>query len=204
MKKWRLLVFILGMLSLAAASGNYNSLWEWKKLQGKASPETMSDMSDSQILPQESWNVKYVGHIGGSISAVALQGDYAYIGEGYGLTILDISDPTSVGLVKRTPLFPDIVWGEDVDIVLGVDVAEEYAYVAGGEAGLRVVDISDPMNPTEVGFHDTPGSARECGSSGGLCLRGQIQMLACGWWTSPTQQTPLKSASTTRQSWPLM
>jgi hypothetical protein len=32
-------------------------------------------------------------------------------------------------------------------------VAEDYAYIAAGEGGLRVMDISDPTAPTEVGFH---------------------------------------------------
>ncbi|MCI0635311.1 MAG: hypothetical protein L0206_15570, partial [Actinobacteria bacterium] len=32
-------------------------------------------------------------------------------------------------------------------------------FVADGSAGLRVVDVSDPGRPTEIGFLDTPGSA---------------------------------------------
>jgi hypothetical protein len=42
---------------------------------------------------------------------------------------------------------------------LDVVAAGNYAYIAAGEAGLRVVDISDPNAPTEVGFYDTPGNA---------------------------------------------
>jgi len=37
-----------------------------------------------------------------------------------------------------------------------VAVAGEYAYVADWGGSLRVVDISDPFSPTEVGFYDTP------------------------------------------------
>lgn len=32
----------------------------------------------------------------------------------------------------------------------------DYAYVADGPAGLRIMDVSDPANPVEVGFYDTP------------------------------------------------
>jgi len=43
-----------------------------------------------------------------------------------------------------------------------------YAYVADGEdGGLRVVDVSDPANPTEVGFYDTPGYAYGVAVAGG-------------------------------------
>lgn len=48
------------------------------------------------------------------------------------------------------------------------------AYVADGAAGLRIVDVSDPSAPTEIGFLDTPGSAFD------LELTGAIAWLADG------------------------
>jgi hypothetical protein len=33
-------------------------------------------------------------------------------------------------------------------------------------SGLRVIDVSDPAHPTEVGFYDTPGYARGVAVSG--------------------------------------
>jgi len=36
-----------------------------------------------------------------------------------------------------------------------VVVDGNYAYIADGDAGLRIVDVSDPAQPTEVGFYDT-------------------------------------------------
>ena len=47
------------------------------------------------------------------------------------------------------------------DNVLNVVVSGNYAYIATGRTGLRVVNISDPANPYETGFYDTPGHA--CG-----------------------------------------
>lgn len=36
-----------------------------------------------------------------------------------------------------------------------------YAYVTDLNDGVRIIDVSDPENPTEVGFYDTPGAARD-------------------------------------------
>ena len=102
-------------------------------------------------------NVELVGHIGGRTYAVAVQGNYAYIGEGPKLTILDISDPTSPVVIGKTALLPDVVLG--VAVAAGAPQGHTYAYVVVGGAGLGVVDVSSPSNPTEVGFYDTPGQA---------------------------------------------
>jgi hypothetical protein len=42
-----------------------------------------------------------------------------------------------------------------------------YAYVADGEGGLRVIDVSTPSAPVGVGFSDTPGYAIGVTVSGG-------------------------------------
>jgi hypothetical protein len=34
-----------------------------------------------------------------------------------------------------------------------------YAYVADGTSGLRIVDVANPATPSEVGSYDTPGQA---------------------------------------------
>ena len=41
----------------------------------------------------------------------------------------------------------------------GVAVAGNYAYVADCDAGLQIIDISNPASPTIVGTYDTPGQA---------------------------------------------
>jgi hypothetical protein len=40
-----------------------------------------------------------------------------------------------------------------------VAVAGSYAYVAGFEAGLRIISVSDPAHPVAVGYYETPGDA---------------------------------------------
>jgi hypothetical protein len=45
----------------------------------------------------------------------------------------------------------------------GVAVSGAYAYVADGDVGLQVIDVSNPSSPREVGFYDTeecPGTWR--------------------------------------------
>ena len=49
------------------------------------------------------------------------------------------------------------------DIAYSVAVSGGYAYVADGYSGLRVVDVSDPANPVETGFYDTPDTCLRCG-----------------------------------------
>ena len=49
----------------------------------------------------------------------------------------------------------------------GVHVTGGYAYVAAGSSGLRVVNVSDPTIPIEVGAYDTPGYAENVYVAGG-------------------------------------
>ena len=74
--------------------------------------------------------------------------------------------------VLRRNIFPA---GRDNDIFntsrdLQAAVTIDYAYVAGIASGLRVVDVSDPARPSEVGFQDTPGVAWSVGESVGVAL----------------------------------
>jgi hypothetical protein len=47
-----------------------------------------------------------------------------------------------------------------------VAVSGHYAYVADWDAGLQVIDVSDPANPRRVGGYDTPGYALGVAVSG--------------------------------------
>jgi hypothetical protein len=94
---------------------------------------------------------------------VIVAGNYAYIGVGPRLVVLELSDPANPRMVGQTDMLPDLV--EDIHI------AGDYAYVADGgiwsddcwcyiDPGLRVVDISDPTTPVEVATYETPGPAQ--------------------------------------------
>jgi hypothetical protein len=92
------------------------------------------------------------------MQAVAVQGWYAYVGMGPHLVVMDVGDPTRPVVLGRTGILPDVVQG--------VAVSAAYAYVADYYAGLRVIDVSNPSSPREVGFYDTSGTAYGVAVSG--------------------------------------
>ncbi len=55
-----------------------------------------------------------------------------------------------------------------------IALAGSYAYVSAGEAGLEVVDVSDPTMPAKVGSFDTPGQAS------GVAVAGHYAYIADG------------------------
>ncbi len=95
-------------------------------------------------------NVELIGRwVSGPCYAVAVRGDTAYFGNGCSLEIVDFdnpADPVELGKV----LVPNVIEG--------VALSGDYAYVADRDAGLRVIDISTPTNPFEAGYFDTGGS----------------------------------------------
>lgn len=96
----------------------------------------------------ESENVVLVGHLGGRITAVAVADDYLYAANGRRLTVFDISSPSSPTVVGRTPPYSRNV----VSIAMSDGPqGRTYAYLGVMESGLRVVDVSSPVAPVEVG-----------------------------------------------------
>ncbi|MFO7918974.1 MAG: PQQ-binding-like beta-propeller repeat protein [Anaerolineae bacterium] len=101
-------------------------------------------------------NVEFVGHIGGTVLAVALSGDHAYVAAGDGgLRVVDVADPSHPSEVGSC---------DPPGNAYGVAVSGNCAYVADGN--LRVIDVSDPSDPSEVGSCDTLGSAYAVAVSG--------------------------------------
>ncbi|RMF54336.1 MAG: T9SS C-terminal target domain-containing protein [Calditrichaeota bacterium] len=54
-------------------------------------------------------------------------------------------------------------------------VSGSQAYVADGEAGLRIIDVNDPSAPVEVGFYDTGGEAWGVYVSGNLAYVADVE-----------------------------
>jgi len=95
-------------------------------------------------------NVTLEGHFGGETDAVAVYGDYAYIGQGQDFVVLDISNPASPVELGRVTT-PDVIYG--------VAVSGDYAYVADDYSGLVIVDVSNKASPVLAGSYDTAGDA---------------------------------------------
>jgi hypothetical protein len=118
------------------------------------------------IADETGISFRLVGQIGGAVTSVASSGRHAYLGVGPRLVVLDISEPPNLREVGATAPFPGSV--EDVYVAGGL------AYVAVGAAGLRLVDISDPAHPVEIGVWDSPGFAE------GIFVFGTAAFLADG------------------------
>jgi hypothetical protein len=122
------------------------------------------NFTSTTVMSASAQNVEFVGHIGGTTNAVFVEGNYAYIGEGPRLTILDISNPAALTVVGKTMPLPGVV--QDVYVFEGS------AYVTTGRGGLRVVDVSNPTSPVEIGFCDTLGYTLDAVVSGSYVYVG--------------------------------
>ena len=92
------------------------------------------------------FNVEYVGGFSGERAAVDVVGNYAYVADGTGIYIVDVSNPSSptlLGSCKNT----EYAYG---DYAYGVSVSGNYAYVADWYNGLVIFDVSNPSSPTLV------------------------------------------------------
>ena len=99
------------------------------------------------------YNPQQIGHYNPHAWAiwydVHISGSYAYVGTSNGLIILSISNPSD----------PYFVGSCNTYRASGVYLSGSYAYIADHLGGLRVIDVSTPSNPTEVGYYDTPSAA---------------------------------------------
>lgn len=115
---------------------------------------------------EESTGWEATGQAGGPTQGIAVQGDYAYIGVGPRLVVVDISDPANPHPVGATAMLDDLV--------LDVAVSGTVAYVAAGGAGLQVVDITNPLAPAVIGAWNSPGFTE------GVAVSGSVAYLADG------------------------
>jgi len=107
----------------------------------------------------------------GGGSSVALSGTVAYLGqESFGVQVINIANPA-----KPTVLGSHDTPGE----LRSMAVAGTKLYLADGESSggqmsqdlessLRVLDISDPADPTLLGSLETPGDAMDVAIAGGI------------------------------------
>jgi hypothetical protein len=98
-------------------------------------------------------------------SSVAVMGSHAYITGGpyydsqpedeCGLRIVDISKlskPTVVGAIRCADI--DVAWKGQ-----SILVRDAYAYIAAGDAGWRIVSVSNWSSPAQIGYFDGLGKA---------------------------------------------
>ncbi len=93
--------------------------------------------------------------------SVVVDGDYAYVVSRHEnkMVVIDVSNPHVPVLAGS---IADDEGGAVFDSPSAVRVRGQYAYVAG-ENDFEIVDISDPTNPTHLGWTSTGGNRREAG-----------------------------------------
>jgi hypothetical protein len=110
---------------------------------------------------QNAENVRVVGRWPyGTAFAVTVQGNYAFLGSGTAILVLDTTEPSSPEKVADLAI-PGVVYG--------LFISGNLLYIAGGHGGLRVVDVSVPASPQEAGYYDTPGRGCLRFRLSGLC-----------------------------------
>jgi hypothetical protein len=107
-----------------------------------SSPTTMPTPSPVTMTPASVPGVEVIGHIGGRLGNIFVIGNHAYVTFGLNFVVLDLSDPMHPVRVGNLYL-PDVV----TDIV----VVDSFAYVVCEDDALRILDVSDPDTPIEVG-----------------------------------------------------
>jgi hypothetical protein len=86
--------------------------------------------------------LELVGQIGGSTSAMALNGTTLVLNVGPRLVVVDAANRAEPRVLGQSEVLTDLIG----DIAL----SWPYAYVAAGSAGLRVFDLSAPTAPRQV------------------------------------------------------
>ncbi len=101
-------------------------------------------------------------------NGLAVDGNYAYVTDSDN-SCLWVMDVTDVGLPDSLAklVFPG-------DSPKAVAVSGDYAFVAAAGAGILIVDVSDPSNPSHIDTYDTPGSAE------GITISGDFAFVADG------------------------
>lgn len=83
--------------------------------------------------------------------AIVARDGVAFVGQGGGLVLRDVTDPTRPR---------DLGWLSLPTTVLDVALDGDHAFLAAGTRGLVIADISDPSEPREVARLDTDGKAK--------------------------------------------
>ncbi len=121
-------------------------------------------MASAGVGAADEVNVTFEGHFGGETEVVAVSGNYAYIGRGQDLVVLDVSSPA-------LPVELEMVMTTSIT---DVTVSGDYAYVTAGSNGLAIMDVSNKSAPTLAGSYDL-GEAR------GVAVVGGYAYVA-DWW----------------------
>lgn len=117
--------------------------------------------------PEEAWNIRRIGHsdLNGHGDGMQLMtsGQFIYVGHvkgNIGTSIVDFSNPAELRVVNQLPCpanthKPKVQISGDLLLVN----FEQFPSTAGSasKVGFQILDISDRLNPLEIGFFETGG-----------------------------------------------
>lgn len=103
----------------------------------------------------------------GACNTVIADSNYVYIGTGGVIIIADMTDPSAPVELSRI-VTPGAVWK--------LFKSGNHLYVANKMAGFRIIDVSDPLNPVEVGSFEKQYWGWE--SARDVCVFGSYAYLA--------------------------
>lgn len=101
-------------------------------------------------------NVEFVSHFGGNAYDIEVVGDYAYLGQGQDLVVMDITDDDRS--IEKGRVITS-------SVVRSVAVTGNYAYIANDD-GLVTIDVTNPSTPKILDTLDIDGSPQEVAVSG--------------------------------------
>jgi hypothetical protein len=114
----------------------------------------------------QAWNLRLIGHSDlngyGDGMQLMLKDEYLFVGHlgKMGTTVLDVSDPTAPQVVQQLKNPPN-THTHKVQIAADILIVNFEKFPKHGDmaarAGIQLLDISDPINPREIGFFSTGG-----------------------------------------------
>lgn len=110
--------------------------------------------------------VATVGTVNISSQAVAVSGNYAYV---IGQSLpwgMDGTPPSLLVIDIRDPSIPLLTGRIEVGGDAAIEISNGFAYIAAGDAGVQVADVSDPFEPVLLSTMDTPSEAQDITVSG--------------------------------------
>ncbi|NOZ84841.1 MAG: hypothetical protein GXP49_00985 [Deltaproteobacteria bacterium] len=139
-----------GLTGLPNATPMYISLSAVDRI-GQESARTLEVAAVPNVVTPETDGV-----VGGTARDLGIFGNIGLLATGLGLRLVDLSDISNLQTLSEV-LLP----GGAFQAVPYTNAGRSYAVVAGGEAGLQIVDITDPGNPFRVSASPVRASAEE-------------------------------------------
>jgi hypothetical protein len=105
---------------------------------------TRSTPTVNQTASAPAANLEVVGHIGGQVSAIAMSGNFAYVGQQAEFAVLDITDPA------RPTRLGSLLF-DDQNLISKIVLTGHYAVVAKYDGRVKMIDVADPTRLVVVG-----------------------------------------------------